>query len=138
MNCFYGRPSEGDISNYYNELVEYMIHHYLSGVEYGFVRNNQRIVSLKYTVQSGGGLSDSHAGGVYARADISGASWFSFLTSNFNLSLASSDERERFYDKLPFRRQEGSAPSDGNGTWVVDRVYSADGRGTQRQMFKPY
>jgi len=138
LSRFYGRPSDGDINNYHDELVEYLLHDLLDSVEYGFVQNNQRVVSLKYIVQYSGGLSDSHAGGVYARADISGASWFSFLCSNYNWTIASQEERDKFHQKLPFIRQAGTAPSDGQGVWTIDRSYSTDGRGTQRQIFKPY
>lgn len=138
LSRFYGRPSDGDTNNYYNELVEYLLHDFLDSVEYGFVQNNQRIVSLKYVVQSNGGLSDNHAGGVYARAVFSGASWFSFLSANYNWSNASQEDRDRFYEKLPFIRQAGTAPSDGQGVWTIDRSYSTDGKGTQRQIFKPY
>lgn len=141
MNTFYGHsgsPSEKDIENYYNELVEFLIHGYLESVEYGFKRNNERIVSLKYTVEINGTLSDSHAGGVYARADIDGAGWFSFLHSNSKLSLLSSESLKNFHSKLPFVRSSGEEPKDGQGYWSVDRSYSADGVGTQRRIFRPY
>lgn len=138
LHSFYGRPSEGQIDLYYGEVVEYLLHDYLLSIEYGFQRNNQRIVSLKYTVQIGGGLSDANSGGVYARADISDAGWFSFLSQNLNYSLADQTARDKFAQKLPFSRQSGEAPGDGLGMWTIDRSYSADGRGTQRQIFKPY
>ena len=141
MNAFYGHsghPSEQEITTYYNELVEFLIHGFLDSVEYGFKRNEERIVSLRYTVQVNGTLSDGHAGGVYARADVSGASWFSFLNHNYKISRLTPEALENFHGKLPFVRSEGQAPQDGLGYWAVDRSYSADGVGTQRQTFRPY
>ena len=141
INAFYGhsgKPSEKDIEDYYNELVEFLIHGYLESVEYGFKRNNERIVSLKYTVEINGTLSDGHAGGVYARADINGASWFSFLYSNSKLSSLSPEALKNFHGKLPFVRSSGEAPKDGQGYWSADRSYSVDGVGTQRRIFRLY
>ena len=141
MNAFYGHsehPSEQEVEDYYNELVEFLIHGFLESVEYGFKRNKERIVSLKYSVQINGTLTDSHAGGVYARADINGASWFSFLCLNSKISLLSPEALKDFHGKLPFVRSEGQAPKDGQGYWAIDRSYFTDGVGTQRQTFRPY
>ena len=141
MNAFYahsGHPSEQEIEKYYNEIVEFLVHAFLDSVEYGIKRNEERIVSLKYTVRIDGTLSDGHAGGVYARADISGADWFSFLHSNSKVFRLSPEALKNFHGKLPFVRSEGQAPKDGQGYWAVDRSYSADGVGTQRQTFRPY
>ena len=141
MHVFYGHsghPSEAEVEQYYKELVEYLAHGYLDSVEYGFKKSEQRIVSLKYKVEINGGLSDSHAGGVYARADINGAQWFSFLWSNSKISSLSAEALSAFHGKLPFPRVGGEPPKDGLGYWTADRIYSADGVGTQRQIFRPY
>lgn len=141
MNAFYGHsghPSEQEIEDYYNELVEFLLHGHLENVEYGFKRNGERIVSLKYTVAMNGSLSDGHAGGVYARVDVSGASWFSFMIYSSKWSALSQEALQSFNAKLPFVRTSGEAPKDGQGYWIADRSYSADGIGTQRQTFRPY
>jgi hypothetical protein len=141
MNAFYGHsghPTVTEVDHYYKELVEYLIHGYLDSVEYGFKKNDQRIVSLKYKAEVSGLLSDSHAGGVYARADINGAAWFSYLWSNNKISSLSSEMLSSFHAKLPFIRVAGEPPKDGLGYWTIDRSYSTDGMGTQRQTFRPY
>ena len=141
MNAFYGHsghPTETEVALYYSELVEYLVYGYLDSVEYGFKKNDQRIVSLKYKVETSGSLSDSHAGGVYARADISGTTWFSFLFHNSKFSSLSPEESMAFYGKVPISRGTGEPPKDGLGYWVTDRSYSADGAGTQRQSFRPF
>lgn len=133
-----GHPTESEVDAYYQELVQYLVYGYLDWVEYGFRKNNQRVVSLKYIVQPNGLLSDSHAGGVYARADISGASWFSYLWHNSRYSSLSSQALGAFRAKLPFTRTAGDPPGDGLGYWTADRIYSTDGMGTQRYLFRPY
>ncbi len=141
LNAFYGHsghPTETEVACYYRELVEYLVNDYLDSVEYGFKRSDQRVVCLRYKVETSGSLSDSHAGGVYARADISGANWFSYLWSNSRFSSLSPDAWRAFRAKLPFLRSVGDPPKDGQGYWMTDRVYSLDGVGTQRQVFRPY
>ena len=79
LKAYYGEPDEDMIWDFYEELVELLAGGYVASVEYGFERNDQRIVSLHYEAQMDGSLTDGKSGGVYARADISRASWFSFL-----------------------------------------------------------
>lgn len=138
MLIYYGKPSERKIYDYYEELTEMLAHGYMESVEYGFKRNGQRVVSLQYVVRADGTLGDDRAGGVYARADISGTTWFSYMTYTGKWWNLSDDERERFEAQLPIQRSTAPEPEDGYGYWVVDRAYTADGVGTQRQTFRPY
>ena len=138
MKGFYGCPSDDKILDFYKELVEFLIHGYLVSIEYGFQRNNQRIVSLKYSVSCGGALLDSHAGGIYARADVNGADWFSTLIHKPEYERLSLVAKQSFHNKLPFVRSSGQGPCDGQGYWVTERSYSQDGRGVQRLVFRPY
>lgn len=138
MNLYYGRPTETEIENFYGELVELLDLGYVESVEYGFKRDGRRIVSVFYQVRVDGSLVDDRAGGVHARADITGASWFSFLTYNGKWFQLSEGERARIQAGLPIRRTIGQGPQDGNGYWVTDRTYSADGVGAQRRTFRPY
>lgn len=137
LRSYYGDPSEDDIENFYEEFVELLVNGYLDSMEYGFKRNNERVVSLKYEVEANGTLSDDHSGGVYARANITGASWFSFLSYSdkwFGLSAA---DKAAFKAHSPVKRVPADEPNDGSGYWTVDRSYSSDGTGTQRRTFRP-
>ncbi len=138
MLSYYDRPSEAQIWQYYAELVELLVKGYVASVEYGFRQDGKRVVSLFYEVRADGSLSDGHAGGVYARAAIAGATWFSYLTHTSKWYVLSDAEQQRFEARLPFRRTAGEAPQDGRGYWVTDRSYGADGVGTQRRTFRPY
>ncbi len=138
MQSYYQQPSLELIEYYLEELTELLAGGYVQSVEYGFKQDNRRIVSLSYDVRSDGTLTDSRAGGVYARADITGAGWFSFLTYSSAWRELSENERNQIENTLPFRRTVGAAPQDGYGYWVADRSYATDGIGTQRRTFRPY
>jgi hypothetical protein len=138
MYSYYGQPSLERIDDYLEELTELLVGDYVQSVEYGFKRDNNRVVSLYYEVRSDGTLTDSRAGGVYARADITGATWFSFLTFTSKWFALVEGQRDQVEKRLPFRRSDGEAPQQGDGYWVTDRAYTLDGVGTQRRIFRPY
>ena len=138
LSAYYGKPSESRIWEFYEELVELLAEGYVASVEYGFQRNGQRIVSLYYEARMDGSLSDGKSGGVYARADISGASWFSYLVTSSKWDLLSSAAQQQIEARLPIKRSYGQGPGDGNGYWSTDRSYSSQGVGVQRRTFRPY
>ncbi len=79
-HMLYDQPV-GRISDYEVELIELLSGEYVAEYEFGFKKNGQRVVSWQYRVGADGGMhGDSNAGSLYARADISGASYYNFLT----------------------------------------------------------
>lgn len=135
---FYGKPTDDQIDDYVDELTEFLVAGYLESIEYGFKDSGQRIVTLRYSVDIAGNLSDDRSGGVYVYADISGASWFSFANYNSAYDALTTSEKEEFKKKLPFDRTAAAEPTDGNGYWTTDRSYSQDGSGVTRKTFRPY
>ena len=138
MHSYYGKPSPERIEDYYEELTELLAGDYVQSVEYGFKCEDRRVVSLFYEVRSDGTLTDGRAGGVYARANISGATWFSFLIHSPKWWTLTEEQRRQIEKRLPFPRGSGASPQDGDGYWVTDRPYSWEGIGTQRRTFRPY
>ena len=138
LNSYYGKPTESQINDYYTEIVEHMFHGYLKNVEYGFKKDGLRVVSLKYEINSFGTLSDSSSGSVYARADITGATFFSFLTTSTVFDSLTYAQQQEFKAKLSIKRGGGEAPKDGAGYWTDDKTYFYDGLGAQRKTFRPY
>ena len=138
LRSYYGRPSEELIGSYVEELTTMLAGGYIKSVEYGFRRNGQRVVALRYEVNSSGVLTtDSSAGGVYARADVSDASWFSYLENSTAWSWLTDQQRGTIEAGLPIKRTAGDPPRDGVGYWVTDRSYYSDGTAVQRQTFRP-
>ena len=137
MRDYYGQPDESKIWDYYEEITELLVGGYLASVEYGFTRNERRVVTLYYEVRQDGSLADEKPGGVYPRADVSKKDWFSFLTYSSKWNSLSDAARQQIKERIPIKRTPGEAPQDGNGHWVADRCYSAQGTGTQRRTFRP-
>lgn len=137
MHRYYGgRPSLTSIDDFETEFVELLAGGYLEQVEYGFKRDENRVVSLRYTVRPGSG-EPQRAGGVVATADVSGAAFFSFLKySSKYLSLTAS-EQAAVDAPLPISRTYGTEPGNGSGYWVSDRTYGAGGTSASREMFRP-
>ena len=138
LQIYYGKPSDAEIWDYYVELVELLVNRYLASCEYGFKKQGLRVVTLSFEVRPDGSLHDGNPGGVFARANVSGGTWYSFLTHSWKFDALSQTERDRFKGSLPVKRTPGQAPADGNGYWTTDRSYSSDGVGTQRRTFREY
>jgi hypothetical protein len=137
LKSYYGKPSDSEIEEYKTELIEFIAAGYIKSIEYGFRSANTRVVSLKYEVRSDGTLGDDHSGSVYSQADISAASWFSYLDYSDRWWGLNESERARFKETVPVKRSGSPEPTDGNGYWVSDKTYSSDGTGTQRRTFRP-
>lgn len=138
MQRFYGQPTDAGIDAYVEELTTLLAGRYLDYVEYGFYRDGQWVICLRYTAQFNGNLdTDDRAGRVYVGADINGASWYSFLVRNSSWWLLSEAERGRIEQSLPFRRSSASTPGTGTGVWVADKVYSNGGASMARKTFRP-
>lgn len=138
MRDYYNKPSESMINDYYVEFTELLAGGYLASIEYGFKRNGQRVTTLHYEVQHSGLLQDEKSGRVFARADISNASWFSCLICSEKWSSLSNTKQQQIEANIPIKRTSGQEPQNGNGHWVTDiRSYSSQGVGTQRKTFRP-
>lgn len=133
MQRFYGEPDDNRIKNYEREVVALLKEDYLDRIEYGFKTDGGVWrIALKYEARYGGVLiTDDDPGNVRPSVDITGCRFHSFLVTNYRWTFLSQEEQERVYKDagVNFRRTEGSEPW---GNWIVDRTYSAGGRGVQR------
>jgi hypothetical protein len=140
MQRFYGQPSDTTIEDYEAELIVWLKTGYLREVAYGFKRDGQWIEPmLKYTAKELAGASgtDDDPGRVRPGANISGATFYSYLTRTsawFALTQAQRDEIER---EMPFQRGTASEPAV-NGYFTDDRSYSAGGRALQRASLRSF
>jgi hypothetical protein len=135
----YDKPSLSWIADYETELVERLVKGYLSRYEFGFEKDGRRIVSWQYEVRAGDlvGGSDDHPGGVYARASVTGASFYNHTISSTKWSLLSVSEQHAFEATLPFSRVDASLPDDGDGYWTADKSYTRGGVAVVRRTFRP-
>jgi hypothetical protein len=136
---FYGELTDTRIGNYEKEIIQYLKKGYLTEVTYGFKKNGQWIEpTLRYTAKelSISGIDDD-PGKVRPNADVSGATFYSYLVSSDAFANASSVERENFYNSLPFLRGGADAPGV-NGYFSSDKLYSSGGKGLDRSTLKKY
>jgi hypothetical protein len=136
MHRYYGAPALDAIDAYETEFVELLVGGYLRQVEYGFKRDGQRVVSLRYTVRAGSGEPE-RAGGVFATANTDRARFFSFLKYSDKYLNLTAAQQAAIVATLPFERTYGSEPGNGTGHWVTDRAYGAGGVLAGREMFRP-
>jgi hypothetical protein len=138
MQVFYKKPTDQQINNFVDELVELLVGGYLASVDYGFRTSSEVIVALSYTVRSDGTLdTNDRAGRVPVGADISKASWYSFLRKSSKWSALSKSEREKIEASIPVKRSVGDEPNIGSGNfWIEDKVYSSNGTSFTRRTLK--
>lgn len=137
MHRYYGKPDETMIPDLLEEFVEFLAGGYMECIKYGFSRGGKKVLFLEYVVRPSGLLQDNNAGGVFARADIRGAEWNSYLTYSEKWRSLGEDKRRQIQDRLKIKREPGQEPGDGDGFWVSDKGYSSHGVGAQRRTFRP-
>ena len=135
----YGSPVAADIAGYEQELIEMLAGGYVSAYEFGFKKEESRIVSWQYRVTILGTLvgGDDRAGGIYAKADVSGASYYNFMTYSSAWSSLSPAQQAVVSERHPISRMTGTLPEDGKGYWTDDRIYSNGGVSVGRRTFRP-
>lgn len=137
---FYGSPTDEWITRFEEELAQLLKNGYLKKVTYGYQRNDIWIPpSLSYTAYELNTLNgtDDDPGKVLPGANISGASFGSFLEYSQTYFDVSPEERRRFNDGLPFQRGNGQAPG-AEGYFSNDRSYFSGGRSLNRSSLKSY
>ncbi|MGK9086143.1 hypothetical protein KXR64_20395 [Brucella intermedia] len=140
MQRLYGAPSDGHIASYEQEVIGLLKAGYLGEVTYGFRRNDNWIEpTLRYTAQNlaSAAANDDDPGRIRPSADISGATFYSYLTYSAAWNKLTEAERTAFENTLPFLR--GDAPKPGvSGYFSDDRTYSSGGRALNRASVRSW
>jgi hypothetical protein len=138
-SLLYDQPSAASVAAYEEELATLLADRFVETYEFGFKRNEQRFLSWHYTIGPAGDLDgDSRSGSLTRGIDVSGSSYFNFLTYANQWWALSSTDRAAIERVLPFQRTSGSAPGDGAGHWVTEHAYSAGGVLVARRVFRPW
>jgi hypothetical protein len=140
LQRLYGSPSDARIADFETEIIELLKAGYLETVIYGFKRDGNWIEpTLRYTARdlAGASANDDDPGRVRPGADISGASFYSYLTYSSTWSKLSSAEQDAFEKQLPFQRGGANEPGV-NGYFSDDRTYSSGGRALNRASVRSF
>jgi hypothetical protein len=137
---FYGDPSDARIANYEAEVTELLKGGYLGTLTLGFKRNEQWIVpTLRYKASdlAGSAANDDDPGRVPTGANISGATFYSYLTYSTFWNALSEPEKDAFKRRLPFQRTGADQPGL-DGYLVDDLTYTSGGRAIKRSSLRGY
>lgn len=137
---FYGAPDDTHIANLEGEITELLRQGYLGTVTYGFKRGGDWIEpTLRYTAQEllGDGLDDD-PGRVRPGANVSGASFYSFLSYSSAWHALTPTQREAIKQQLPVQREGAPEPSVSGGYFANDKTYSSGGRALGRASVRSY
>jgi hypothetical protein len=140
MQRFYGYPTDAAIANYEAEVTELLKEGYLGTLTLGFKRNGLWIEpTLRYRARdlAGAAANDDDPGRVRPGADVSGASFYSYLTYSSAWDALSSVEKDSFKRRMPFYRAGADEPGL-NGYLVDDLTYSSGGRALKRSSLRGY
>ena len=136
----HGRPALSTVERYNEELVELLRYGYLRRYEFGFKRNDQRVLSWCYDVDASGNISsDDRTGKMSAYIDLTGTIFFNFMWPSSKYYSLTSDEQSSFQGSHPVDRTSGEPPRDGAGYWTsTEKNYSAGGTGVSRRSFRSF
>lgn len=135
----YERPALADINNYGTELALLLRDGYVAEYEFGFTKDNQRLLSWHYLVDSSGiSSTDDRPGCIVSDVVVAGAAWFNQLNFSAAWVALPQGERDRIRAALPIQRVTEDGPKDGLGYWANDLFYSASGVSLGRRTFRPY
>lgn len=140
MQRFYGQPHDNWIAAFEAEAIEFLKEGLLDNVSYGFWRNGNWIEpTLTYTARDLMGIAanDDDPGRVRPGAQISGASFHSYLTYSHKWDQLSREQQKEFAKSLPFQRTVGVEPGI-NGSWSPDLTYSSGGRALERASLRSH
>jgi hypothetical protein len=140
MQRFYGEPSDISISQYEEELVELLKAGYLGTLTVGYKKNGNWIEpTLRYTARDLGEMqsADDDPGKVRPGADISGATFYNYLTYSAKWNTLTSDQQDAFKRRMPFSRG-GAAEPGISGYLQNDRTYSSGGRALDRSTVRSF
>lgn len=140
MQRLYGAPGDAAISDYEIEVIELVKAGYLGTVSYGYRRDGVWIVpTLRYTAQdlAGATANDDDPGRIRPGADITRATFYSYLTYSAAWGRLSSEQQVAFKHTLPFFRGGATEPGV-DGYFSADLIYSAGGHALSRDSMRSW
>jgi len=135
FSLHYGEPAWSDIPDYMEELEALLHRGYLSTYSFGYRQNGSWMMAYHYEV-TGGQLTGGRPGGIEPNIDISGATYFNYVTYSDDWWRLTAAQREAFRATLTIERVNAEEPSYAGGVWVETRAYGAGGTELRRRLFK--
>ena len=140
LNSLYGRPGLERIDDYAEEAALLLRDGYLRTVDYGFrdADANSWKLRLRYTATIGGHLLDDRPGKLPAAAQVTGYSFYSYLTYSAAFDALTSAKQNTVRSTLPITRAGADEPVTGLGTSQSGQGYGRNGAGVTRDVFTEF
>jgi hypothetical protein len=135
-----GHPTDAKIAELEAEATALIKAGYLDNVVYGFQRGGSWIEpTIRFTAKDlmGSSANDDDPGRIRPGAEISGASFRSYMCYSSSWFRLTQAEQDAFEATLPFARSNARAPGI-NGHMTDDKTYSAGGHALQRSSVRSY
>jgi hypothetical protein len=139
LRLYYGQLTEQKVQDLTVEAAILLKAGLLDNVKYGYQKEGKWVFAISYSVNYLGQLEvvNDSPGGIDATANVTGASWSSWLTRRNNPNLSAQELRE-IEQLLPIQRGSGTEPSTTNGAWSTDKTYYRNGSAISRGQFRSY
>lgn len=138
LRAFYSKPDNLTmIDNYVEEVALLLNKGYLNTVDYGFRDADAEVwkLRLRYRATLGGHLVDANPGGVPRSKNVTGLTFYSYLTYTNAFTNLPSSERSAFEQTLPIIRTGTAETPLALGGSTPDRTYGRHGAGVSRDVF---
>lgn len=138
MQRFYDQPSSQKITDFEEEIAQLLKNGYLDTVTFGFKRDGQWIEpTIRYTASELSYGIDDTPGTISANADVSRATFYSYLTYSEKFESLTQQEKDDFKKTLPIKRGYADEPSV-SGHYENDKTYSSGDRSLSRKTLRSY
>jgi hypothetical protein len=135
---FYGQPSLQMIAAYEEELAQLLKNGYLDTVTFGFKRDGKWIEpTICYTASELSSGVDDSPGTINANADVSNASFYSYLIYSDKYNSLPQQEIDNFKKLLPIQRVSAAEPNV-SGYYETDKTYSSGDRSLSRKTLRNF
>lgn len=137
LNNYYGTPALDSIDNYVEEVALLLRDGYLDTVDYGFRESSTNVwrLRLRYKATTGGQLTDSRPGSLPRAAELTGYTFYSYLTYSTAYGALTAGEKDAVKANLPISRTTGNAPTALSGTTTTGSSYARSGAGVSRDIY---
>ncbi|MFT5756645.1 MAG: hypothetical protein ACI9LM_001365 [Alteromonadaceae bacterium] len=138
MQRFYNRPNENQIAKFEEEIAQLLKNGYLKKATFGFQRDDNWIEpTFAYTASEIANGVDDVPGSLRPNADVSNASFHSYVTYTDKFDSLSASERQTFKETLPIQRV-GADEAGVSGYYDSDKTYSSGDRSLARKSLRNY
>ncbi|MFF9403651.1 hypothetical protein [Streptomyces sp. NPDC014744] len=137
LNNYYGTPALDSIDDYVEEVALLLRDGYLDTVDYGFRESatNAWRLRLRYKATTGGQLTDSRPGSLPRAAELTGYTFYSYLTYSTAYGALTVGEKDAVNANLPISRTTGNAPTALSGITTTGSSYARSGAGVSRDIY---